>query len=200
MNGRVVLVTSVGEAVGAKAAAAALACAASEPERSGLLIDVGGLAPRPTLMASAGARELEERLLGHLPEMRAASRGQTCHLALPADESAFDGIRRALPLVRESVAILHMPQSIVRPALLDMGFGLRAALLRADLAGDRALTALVAADLIAAGLVVRVLKRPLPWIAGRRALFGVLPPTVAGGLPSRQLVDLLDIPSHSTDV
>ena len=48
----------------------------------GLLIDVGGRPPRPTLLASAGARELEERLAVHLPRLRAASRGQICRLAL----------------------------------------------------------------------------------------------------------------------
>ena len=83
MSGRVVLVTAVGDASGSKAAAAALACAGSDPDRPGLLIDVGGRPPRPTLIASAGARELEERLAAHLPQLRAASRGQTCHLARP---------------------------------------------------------------------------------------------------------------------
>jgi hypothetical protein len=57
-------------------------------------------------------------------------------------------------------------------------------LLRADLAEDRALTALTVGDLAARGLPVAVLKRPLAWIPSRRALFGVLPAGAPGGLPA----------------
>lgn len=195
MSGHVVLVTSVGNASGAKAAAAALTCAGSEPDRPGLLIDVGGPPPRPALVASAEARELEMRLAAHLPEMRAASRGQTCHLALPEDDSAFDGARAVLPLARESVAVIHVPSRLVRIAVADLGIELTGALLRADLAADRSLTALAASDLIAAGLTVRVLKQPLGWVQGRRALFGALPSAAAGALPTRLLAGLLDVSS-----
>ena len=69
MAGAVVLVTAVGAASGARAAAAALACAASEPDRAALLIDLdGGRAPRPSLVATSAARALEERLAAHLPD------------------------------------------------------------------------------------------------------------------------------------
>jgi hypothetical protein len=195
MSGRVVLAAAIGEAGGSKAAAAALACAGSDSDRPGLLIDVGGPPPRPALVASTGARELEERLAVHLPDVRAASRGQTCHLALAGDGSSLDRIRAALPLVRGSVAVVHVPADLVRSAVADAELGFSAALLRADLDADRALAALVAADLIEAGLTVRVLKRPLAWIAERRALFGVLPAGAPGGLPSRALAGLLDISS-----
>jgi hypothetical protein len=67
MNGRVILVAAIGAASGSRAAAAALACAASEPDRPGLLVDIGGRPPRPTLVASSGARDLEERMTVHLP-------------------------------------------------------------------------------------------------------------------------------------
>jgi hypothetical protein len=93
MSGRVVVVTPVGAASGSRAAAAALACAGSEPDRPGLLIDLGGRGPRPTLIASSGARELEERLAVHLPALRAASRGQTCHLAVDLGEECLEGVR-----------------------------------------------------------------------------------------------------------
>jgi Mrp family chromosome partitioning ATPase len=74
--GPVVLVTTVGAASGARAAAAALACAASEPDRAALLIDLDeGRPPRATLIATAGARALEKRLNTHLPDARIASRG-----------------------------------------------------------------------------------------------------------------------------
>lgn len=190
---RVILVTAVGGASGSKPAAAVLACAGSDPDRPGLLIDVGGRPPRPTLVASSGARELEERLAVHLPRLRAASRGQACHLAVPDDPEAFDSVRAALPLVRDSAAVLHLPPSRLRDALAqERGLPVSGALLRADLGADRPLTALAVRDLLAHGLCVRVLKRPLAWVPARRALFGVLPANAPAGLPPRLLDALLE--------
>ena len=192
MSERVILVTSVGAASGSKAAAAALACAGSEPDRPGLLIDVGGRAPRPTLVASSGARELEERLAVHLPQLRAASRGQTCHLAVPGDPADFESVLAALPLVRGSVAVVHLPPALLQAALAEIRIRVTGAMLRADLGADRALTALAVRALVEHGLRVKVLKRPLAWIPARRALFGVLPPAAPGGLPSSLLKALLE--------
>jgi hypothetical protein len=191
MSGRVVVVTSVGAASGSRAAAAALTCAGSEPDRPGLLIDLGGRPPRPTLIASSGARELEERLAVHLPALRAASRGQTCHLAVDLGEEGLEGVRAALPLVRDSVAVLHVPPASCRD-LLDAGFDVNGVLLCADLTVDRSLAALVVAELCERDLLVRVLKRPLAWVSARRALFGVLPVDAPGGLPVRLLKSLLE--------
>ncbi|HEX5375583.1 MAG TPA: hypothetical protein VFW48_05435 [Solirubrobacterales bacterium] len=192
MNGRLVLVTAVGDASGSKAAAAALACAGSDPDRPGLLIDVGGRPPRPTLIASAGARGLEERLAAHLPQLRAASRGQTCHLAVPEKEGVFESVRSALPLVRDSVAVVHLPPAWLQPLLAEEGIRPAGAILRADLASDRALTALAVGGLLCRGVWVKVLKRPLSWVPARRALFGVLPPDAPGGLPSSLVKSLLE--------
>jgi hypothetical protein len=184
VNGPVVLATWVGAASGSRAAAAALACAGSEPDRPGLLIDLGGRPPRPTLVASASARELEERLSVHLPEARAASRGQTCHLVLPAGEDGLERLPAALPLVRDSVAVVHLPPALLQPTLVTPRIEATGALLRADLSGDRALTGLAVRDLLERGLRVAVLKRSLAWVPARRALFGVLPVDASGGLPS----------------
>jgi hypothetical protein len=192
MSARLILVTAAGDTAGSKAAAAALACAGSEPDRPGLLIDVGGRQPRPTLIASAGARGLEERLAAHLPQLRAASRGQTCHLAVPDGEDALAAVRAAAPLAREAVVILHMPPARLQPALADEGIRPSGAMLCADLASDRALTALCVRDLRARGLRVKVLKRPLGWVPARRALFGVLPADAPGGLPSSLAESLLE--------
>lgn len=183
MSGSVILVTAVGVASGSKAAAAALACAGSEPDRPGLLIDVGGRPPRPTLVASAGARELEERLAVHLPLLRAASRGQTCHLAIADDPEALENVRTALPLVRDSVAVIHLPPARLQEALVEPGIRSTGAMLRGDLDRDRALAALAVRDLIGRGLRTKVLKHALGWIPARRALFGVLPLPAPGGLP-----------------
>lgn len=185
MSGALALVTAAGRAGGSKAAAAALACAGSEPDRAGLLVDVGGAPPRPTLLSSPGARELEERLALHRPDLAAASRGQTCHLVL-GEETLAPDLRTVLPLVRDSIAVVHLPPGALRGAL-DIAEGRPiGVLLRADLARDRALVALAVADLIARGLVVKVQRRPLAWIPARRALFGVLPPG------SSNLEDLLN--------
>jgi hypothetical protein len=182
-SGPVVLVTTVGAASGARAAAAALACAASEPDRAALLIDLdGGRAPRPSLIATAGARSLEERLVAHMPDAAVASRGSTCQLKLPADPEGIEGIAAALPLVRESACVLHLPPGLLRPVLEEARIQPTAALLRADLAGDRALTALAARDLMGRGLRVAVIKRPLGWLAGRMALLGV---SQGRGLPAQ---------------
>lgn len=192
MREAVILVNAVGAASGSKAAAAALACAGSEPDRPGLLIDVGGRLPRPTLVASAGARALEERLAVHLPQLRAASRGQTCHLTIADEPAAFETVRAALPLVRDSVAVIHLPPLRLQQALADAGLRLSGAMLRADLDEDRALTALAVRDLVGRGLRAKVLKRALAWVPARRALFGVLSPTAPGGLPACLVKSLLE--------
>lgn len=192
MNGRVILVAAVGAASGSRAAAAALACAGSEPDRPGLFIDVGGRPPRPTLVASSGARELEERLTAHLPELRTASRGGTCHLAMPGDAEALERLSAALPLVREALAVLHLPPGLFQDALRVPGVEPSGVLLCADLDSERALTALVVREIRQRGLLVRVLKRPLAWVPARRALFGVLPSDAPGGLPTRLRETLLE--------
>lgn len=196
MTERIILVTAAGEASGARAAAAALACAASEPDRAGLLIDVGGRPPRPTLIASAGARELEERLAVHLPNLPAAARGGTCHLAVAADETGIESAAAALPLVRDSVAAIHIPARLLRAVLDAPGISPSGVLLRADLGADRALIALAAGEFAARGLRVAVLKQSLAWIPARRALFGVLSANGHGGLPERLIQRLLSPTRH----
>jgi hypothetical protein len=192
---RVVLVARVGSATGSRAAAAALACAESESDRAGLLIDLGeGRAPRPSLLATAAARRLEERLAAHMPEAPVASRGSTCHLKLPGDVDGVERITAALPLVRDSLAAIHLPPALLQPALDEPRIGCTGALLRADLGEDRHLTALAARDLIARGLSVAVLKRPLDWLSARRALFGVLPG--GAGLPRSVISRGETVPNH----
>lgn len=183
--GRTVLVTCVGAMTGSKAVAAALACAGSEPDRSGLLIDLdGGRAPRPSVIATAPARALEERLAAHLRTSALASRGRFCHLTLPSDLGGIEQIASALPAVRDSVAAVHLPPALLQPALEEPRFRPSAALLCADLAEDRALTALAARELMERGVRVAVLKRPIGWLAARAALLGALP-AGSGALPSR---------------
>jgi len=191
----IALVTAVGDASGTRAAAAALACAGSEPDRAGLMIELAaGRTPRPSLVATAAARELEERLAVHLPEAGVASRGQLCQLKLPPGPEGIERIAAALPIVRGSAAVIHLPPRLLQPALAAARIRPTAALLRADLAEDRALAALAARDLIDRGMRVAILKRPLGWLAARRVLLGA-PAAAGGGLPIRLCERLL----RSTD-
>ena len=187
-TGAAIVVTRVGEAEGSRAIAAALACAGSDPDRAALLVELSdGRPPRPALVASAAARALEERLAAHLPEAGVASRGTVCHVTLPADGEGLDLAPAALALVRDSLGVLHLPPGLLQAAIDAARLRTGAAVLRADLRRDRALTALAARDLLARGLGLAVAKRPLAWVPSRRALFGALPAGAAGGLPARML-------------
>lgn len=185
-DGPTVLVTAVAEAEGSRAAAAAMACAGANGDVSGLFVDVGGRAPRPTLIVSAAAQKLEERLAAHLPQAKAAARGQVCHLVVSADPEGLDAAAAAVTVARGAAAAVHVPPGLLQPALAE-GTKLwpSGVLLRADLQRDRALVALAVRDLIDRELAVGVLKHRLGWVAERRALFGTLPAGSPGGLPER---------------
>lgn len=186
----VVLVTTVGAAEGAKAAAAALACSTSEPDRAALLIDIADARPPgPSLIATAGARTMEERLAAHMPDAAVASRGRICQLTLPADPDGVDRIPSALPLARESAAVVHLPPALLCPLVESPQIQATGALLRADLTRDRALTALAVRDLMDAGLRIAVLKRPPSRLAARAALLGALP--TGSPVLSRSICDRL---------
>jgi hypothetical protein len=184
-SGPVVLAAAVGEAEGSRGSAAALACAAAEPDVATLLVEVGGRGPRPTLIASAAAQQLEERLRAHLPDARAAARGQVCHLSVGSDDEGLAAAAAAIDVVRGAVAVLLLQPRLLQRALEDPNLRPTGVLLRADLPDDRALVALTARDLLERGLAVGVLKRRLGWVAERRALFGVLPAGAPGGLSER---------------
>ena len=187
------LVTRVGGAEGSRAAAAALACAGAEPDRASLLVELADRRPpRPTFVASAAARALEERLAAHLPEAGVASRGQVCLLTLPPDSTGIEAAGSAATVARDSVGVLHLPPHLLQRAVGDDGLRPSGALLRADIGEDRALTALAVRDLRERGLRVTVLKRPLGWMASRRALAGALPPGTGGGLSARVRARLLE--------
>ncbi len=186
-----VIVTRVGAASGARAAAAALACAGLEADRAGLLVDVdAGRRPRPSLVASAAARELEERLAAHLPDAELASRGRICHLALPGDAGGLELIGAAIAVGRGSTTAIHLPPRLVQAAL-DGPLHPTGAMLRADLAEDRALTALAVGDLIERGVRPAVLKRPLGRLTALLALAGALGPGLGEPLAQPSCARLL---------
>ena len=189
-----VLVTAVGGAEGARGAAAALACAGADLDLAPLLVDVGGRPPRPTLIASAAARQLEERVRGHLPDAKVAARGQVCQLGVAAEPEGLDLASAAATLAREAGVVVHLPPGHLHDVLAAPGWRPSGVLLRADLGEDRALVALAVRELLDRGLAAAVLKRRLAWVAERRALFGVLPPGGPGGLPERLVKRLTAVP------
>ncbi len=192
-NGTVVVVTSVGGAEGSRGAAAALSCAGSGVGRAALLVEVGGRVPRPTLIASASAHRLEERLTTRLPALRPAARGEVCHLAVADDDDGLAAAGTAVLVARGGLAVVHVAPGQLQ-LLLEAPGAPRpdAALLRADLREARPLVALAVDDLLRRGLRVGVLKRRLGWVAERRAGFGALG-SDSGGLPEPLLRRLLDL-------
>jgi hypothetical protein len=191
-RGSTILVTRVGEAEGSMGAAAALACAAADVDRASILVTVGGRPPRAALLASPSAQRLEQRLRSHLPDLKAAARGQVCHLAVAAEPEGLDAAAAAVTVGDDAVAVVHLPPEMLQEALGDSArLSPAAVLLRADLARDRSLVALATHDLIARGVSVAVLKRRLSWVVERRALFGALPAGAPGGLPKRLVRRLL---------
>lgn len=191
-DGPTVLVTAAGDAEGSRGAAAALACAGADIDAATLLVDVGGRAPRPTLLASAAAQQLEERLAAHLPRFRAAARGQVCHLAVPPDATGLEAASAAVTVARGELSVVHLPPELLQEgAAGERGLRPSGVLLRADLGRDRALVAFVARDLIQRGIALGVLKQRLSWVAERRALFGALPAGSPGALPERLVQRLI---------
>lgn len=185
-TGPTVVVAAVGEAEGARGAAAALACAGADVDLATLFVDVGGKAPRPALLASSAAQKLEERLRAHLPDTGVAARGQVCHLAVSADADGLASAAAAAAVARETASVIHVSPQLLQEAL-ECDLRPSGVLLRVELANDRPLLSLVARDLLARGLDFAVLKRRLPWVAERRALFGALPAGSQGAPPARLL-------------
>ena len=191
-HGTVVVVAAVGGAEGSRGAAAALSCAGSGVDTAALLVDVGGRAPRPTLIASASAHRLEERLAARLPTLRPAARGEVCHLSVAADADGLGAAECAVTVARGGLAVIHVAPEHLQ-SLLDTSGAPRpdAVLLRADLDTDRALVALAVDGLTERGLRVAVLKHRLGWVSERRAGFGALG-SDSGGLPESLIRRLLD--------
>jgi hypothetical protein len=113
-NGTVVVVSAVGGAEGSRGAAAALSCTGSGVEQASLLIDVGGRVPRPTLIASASAHRLEERLATRLPKLRPAARGEVCHLSVTADEDGLVAAGVAAMVARGGLAVVHVAPDLLQ--------------------------------------------------------------------------------------
>jgi hypothetical protein len=171
----IVLATELVAAGGGLAAAAALAVALTGGEGgAALLVEVGGERARgPTMLASRAARELEERLAK--AGLRGAARGRLCWLRLDAGAGAVHELAAAIRIAAPADVVAHLPGALWRAAVDAEELGADAALVRADLPAQRALAALLAGELVAAGLRVRIAGRAPGRVAARRALAGVEP-------------------------
>ena len=183
LAGPVVLVTAVGAASRFRAAGrrGARLRRPRSPTAPALLIDLSGPGAAPVAGRHRRRASLEERLAAHLPAAGVASRGS----ALPSQAPGRPNGSTALPLRYRSFATRPASSTCRRASCgrcsTSRASSRSASLLRADLAADRALTALAASDLIGATF-------ESPWSRGRwagssaRALIGVLP---GGGFPAR---------------
>ncbi len=143
-----------------------------------VLVEAGAPARRgPTMLASEGARELERSLDG--AGFRAAARGRLAWVALEGDASPESWAERlarcagACSGARALVACL--PVELWGALLARAEPAPVAALLRADLPEQRALTALAVRELHGRELRVRVAPRAPGRVSSRRALAGIDP-------------------------
>jgi hypothetical protein len=174
-----VLATELPGAGGGLATAAALAVALAagdgEVERPALLVEVGGERERgPTMLASASARELESRLA--VAGFSVTARGRLCWLRIAAAGDACERLAAALDAAGSSTEVVaHLPGPRWRAALESEAVVADSVLVRADLPAQRPLAALLAADLHAGGLRVRIAARAPGRVSARRALAGIDP-------------------------
>jgi hypothetical protein len=171
----VVVVSSLGDVAGSRAAAAALACAGIGDARAPLFIDLAGMPPRPTLLSTPAAQALAERLAESVPSAAAATRGGFCQIALPVGIEGFAMVASAVEVGDGAPAVIHATGDRLT-ALLEGAFAPRisAALLRSGGGVEQACEAPLVAELLRLGLGVTLLDRRLKWQTERRALFGAL--------------------------
>jgi hypothetical protein len=187
---RVVLATELGGSGGGLAATAAAAvCGAVDGGCERVL--VAELSERerraPTLLASAGARELEDALRAAGFES-AAARGRVCWLSLPPGADGLDPLAAAIAApTRAELVFAFVPPRQWTPALDRAEIGAEAGLLRADLPAQRALAALAVGELQERRMRARVAARALGRVGTRRSLAGIDP----GGDASRRSARLV---------
>jgi hypothetical protein len=136
-----------------------------------LLVDVGEGARRrgPTLLASPGARRVEEALRS--AERRAAARGLICHLA--AENENLEDVGTAVAESGAELAVLHLPGRLWVPALAAETLAPAGGCLLVSLPEERSLAALAVEELARRRLPCRVATRPPGQLAARRAQAGV---------------------------
>jgi hypothetical protein len=138
-----------------------------------LLIEVGEAARRrgPTLLASPGARRIEDGLRAIGP--RASARGHLCHLAVREGEEPLAEAATAISESEAELAVIHLPGRLWVPALETPGLEAAGGCLLVSLPAERPLAALAVDELARRGVPARVATQPPGQLASRRALAGV---------------------------
>jgi hypothetical protein len=179
---RLLICAPTGEGRGLAAAAAAVAVAATPvegPRSRTLLLDLraDARAPRGTVFAGAGARELEEGCRAS-EVLRGAARGRLC-FAVPEPAAGPDAAEALGEAVHGSLGVdlvVAVSDRAGFRSLLAVGTDHRpAVLVKATRGDDRPLIALLAAELRDAGAPFKVWVPPIGAIGGRRALAGLEP-------------------------
>ncbi|MFN8152498.1 MAG: transglycosylase SLT domain-containing protein [Solirubrobacterales bacterium] len=191
---RLIACTVAGEASGADAVAAAVAVAASSVEpgaESALLVDLRS-SPRPwrgTLLASAGARQLEAVAVDAMG-LRAVARGRICFAAPrePGADAASVVAHLAEPELPSPLVACVCDPGDFRAVLAAAPTDERAALVRALPGADRSLLALLVAELHGERIPVKAWTAPVGTIPARRALAGLEP----GGATGRRAARFAD--------
>ncbi len=169
---------------GSLALAAALAVEAARGPRTRValaeLTGSGGRRPT-TLLASPASRELESalRALG----FEASARGHVCHLPIQPNPAALDELGGAAAAAGAELVVIRLAPALWRAALEARALEARGGLLLVELPRERSLAALAVAELGERGCRAKVVTRPPPALAARRALAGVRP----GGALSRRI-------------
>jgi hypothetical protein len=177
MTPPVVLATELPQAGGGLATAAAIGVAAADrPDRAAcgiVLVDIGAEPRRPTLLASAHARRLEDRLAS--AGLSAAARGRLTWVALAGD----DWLERLGDIFEAAddagAVVVHLGPRELRETLACDRVPASAAVVRADIPRQRALAALAVAELRRRRLPVRIMVRSPGRVGARRAIAGIDP-------------------------
>jgi Transglycosylase SLT domain/D-alanyl-D-alanine carboxypeptidase len=156
-----------------------------------LVVEVGAARRRgPTLLAAAGASELEAAL--RTAGLDAAARGWLCWLCVTDSDDFAERLPIAIGAAAgASLTLAHLPPALWGDALAHRGLRPSAGLLRAQLPQSRALVALAVGELRDRGLRARVASRAPGLVASRRALAGLEPGGAAGRMAERLAIGLL---------
>ncbi|MQA75856.1 MAG: transglycosylase SLT domain-containing protein, partial [Solirubrobacterales bacterium] len=151
---------------------------------------------RPTMLASDSARRLERALRD--AGLDAAARGRLAWLHVDDRGDWLERLRLGIETAASArVVIVHLPAVRWREALDGGAIRAHGALLRAELPAQRSLAALAATELHAAGLPVRITRRPVGRVAARRAIAGLDPGGDATRRAARLATGLIGRPSEA---
>ena len=127
----------------------------------------------PTLLASAEARAIESRL--RHAGLEAASRGHICSTSLTDERWEEAGPLALIEHAMPSRVVFSFGADIPYRRISELGADIAGCVALLDLPAERSLGALVAAEMLARGIAVKVTGRQPGLVAARRALAGVVP-------------------------